>query len=137
MTIVEEDSGDTVKVHYVGYSSNHDEWKNQEEVETVNDIDETETVDYHATAYQPFSLYSLNLLIIKQSMSCGQKASPLVNITIQFDLIQFNGGIECAGVPCRMVKGVQHYKINHYKTWTHFLELELRRPQHGWQLQLC
>ena len=34
--IVEEEE-DRVKVHYIGYDSAHDEWKNREELETLND----------------------------------------------------------------------------------------------------
>ena len=32
-----------------------------------------------------------------------------------FDVLLFNGGLKAAGAPRKIVKGVQHYKIQHYK----------------------
>jgi len=68
---------------------------------------------------EPFSLYKeLSLHIkrhIKRSLSCNRKGSPSIKITMTFDILLFNGGLKAAGTPCKMVKGVQHYKIQHYK----------------------
>jgi hypothetical protein len=115
VTILEQNAESTMmKIHYVGYSSEYDEWKDLYEVETL----ESEEVD---SAYQPYSLYTNLRIKIKQALTCGRKSSPIVNVVMGFDLLQFNGGLKTVGIPFKKVQGVQHYKIKHYRDMNPFL----------------
>lgn len=53
VTVLEEDS-DRVKVHYVGYSSEHDEWKYRGQLTDL----EPEEGPSTSSVYQPYSLYN-------------------------------------------------------------------------------
>ncbi|SMN01620.1 hypothetical protein SPONL_2199 [uncultured Candidatus Thioglobus sp.] len=110
VTVLEQDS-DRVKVHYVGYSSEHDEWKYGGELEDL----EPEEGPATCSVYQPYSLYSNLRIKVKQALTCGRKSSPLVKIVMAFDLVQFSGGLQTVGVPSKKVQGVQHYQIKNYK----------------------
>ena len=52
---------------------------------------------------------------------CGRKQSPAARIDMPFDIIQFNGGLKAAGVPSKVIHGVQRYKINHFRDLTSLL----------------
>lgn len=109
---------DRVKVHYVGYGEEYDEWKDQSEIETIlgedddcgSDMVEANTV----VGYQPFSLYKELRIRIKRSLTCSRTASPLVKINIPFDILLFNGGLKQKGIPSEKKCGIQHYKIRNY-----------------------
>ena len=51
VTILEQDN-DKVKVHYIGYSSSYDEWKDEDEL-----VEEEGEPSTSMATYQPFSLY--------------------------------------------------------------------------------
>ena len=106
VTIVEQDS-DKVKVHYIGYSSDYDEWKNEDEL-----IEEGggPSLEIQAT-YQPYSLYYCLRLRVKQALASGRKSSPVIKIVMNFDPVLFNGGLKTVGVPFKVVQGIQHFKI--------------------------
>ena len=111
---IRERKDSRVKVHYIGYSSSYDEWKDVSELEILG---ETEAEPYSApsTPFQPFSLYKDLRFKIKLAMSCSRKASPSVRICMSFDILLFNGGLKPSGVPSRQVAGNQYYKIQHYR----------------------
>ena len=99
-----------MKVHYIGYPK-YDKWRDLDEVETLETLEPAE-VD---STYQPYSLYTNLRIKIKQALTCGRKSSPVVNVVMGFDLVQFNGGLKTVGVPFKKVQGVQHFKIKHYR----------------------
>ena len=74
-TVTEWDSK-RVKIHYVGYSSSYDEWREMEELETLEPEAADEETDI-VTSYLPYSLYNTLHLKIKQSLICGYKAHQL------------------------------------------------------------
>jgi hypothetical protein len=103
VTVVEQDSERSrVKVHYVGYSSDCDEWKYGDEVKDIEPEDGPAT----SSVYQPYSLFNNLRIKVKQALTCGRKSSPLVKIVMAFDLVQFNGGLKTVGVPLNKVQGV-------------------------------
>ena len=117
ITVVEQENN-KVKVHYVGYSSDFDEWKKEDELECLPDEEEEASHTTTAAAiepYQPYSLFRTLRLKIKQALTCGRKASPVINIVMPFDKMQFDGGLKTAGILSKTVQGVQHYKISHYR----------------------
>ena len=107
-----------MKVHYVGYSSSYDEWRDESELES---IDVNEPAENHEDSmcgecsYEPFSLYKHLVLKIKQSLSCSRRSSPAVRIVVPFDTIHFNGGLKLLGTPSTKTQGVQRYTIKHYQ----------------------
>ena len=89
-----EPENDRVKVHYIGYGEEYDEWKDRNEIENAigedtdfsNGIIEADTL----VGYQPFSLYNELRIKIKRSLTCSRTGSPLVKINIPFDILLFN-----------------------------------------------
>ena len=103
-----ERTDERVKVHYVGYSSSYDEWRDESELES---IDVNEPAESHEDSmcgecsYEPFSLYKHLVLKIKQSLSCSRRSSPAVRIVVPFYTIHFNGGLKLLGTPSTKYKG--------------------------------
>ena len=123
ITIVERQES-RVKVHYIGYSSIYDEWKDTNELEYLSDQQELQCEPLPSKPVRPFESFSLyhNLAVkIKQSLACQRRSSPSVKITTPFDLILYNGGLKEAGVPSKKVHGNQYYRINHYRDLNHLL----------------
>ena len=110
--IVERD-GSRVKIHYVGYNSSNDEWREQNDIITLSDQAHSTTSCSTVTQVQPFSLYQELGIRIKQALTCGRKQSPSVKITMGFDYLLFKGGLQAAGIPKSKV-GVARYKIQQY-----------------------
>lgn len=106
---------DRVKVHYVGYDSSYDEWRES------GDVVPLDSPDIDQTFLCPFSLYAELGLQIKQALSCSRKQSPTIRIDMSFDILLFNGGLKVAGVPSKVVHGTQRYKINHFRNLTPLL----------------
>lgn len=119
--------GARAKVHYIGYSSSHDKWKDNRELELISEAEtaETEPPQRVPTHFQPFSLYKGLHVKIKLGISCGRKSSPSVRISMSFDILQFNGGIKQCGVPLR------YYRIRHYRDLNPLLG-ELPRTEQQW-----
>ena len=85
-----ENNGSRCKVHYIGYSDSHDEWKDYDDLESLNLSD-----DYSVA---PFSLYRELASRIKTSLNSGRKESPVVRIEMPFDRITLDGGLGLYGV---------------------------------------
>ena len=112
-----ERKDDRVKVHYVGYSSKYDEWKEKSEIKFPGpQCDQVE--DEEAVVYEPFSLYKDLSLRIKRALSCNRKASPIIKLSMPFDLLSFNGGLKLVGVPGKKSSGIQYYKSRIIKICT-------------------
>lgn len=116
-----------VKVHFVGYSSKFDEWRDENELESVytDEVipqaapktatsDDTTILTSGECSFEPFSLHNNLKLKVKQSLSCTRKSSPEVRIVVPFDAITFNGGLRLLGTQSKKTQGVQHYKIHYY-----------------------
>ena len=71
-----------VKVHYAGYGSSDDEWKDEDDV-----VDLTQEHD-HEPQYlisPTFNLYQQLALKIKMSLQSSRKGNPTIRITMDFD----------------------------------------------------
>ena len=76
-----------IKIHYVGYSSVYDEWREASEVYTPE----------RAIPYIPYSLYADLASRIKASLALGRKADPEIRIDMPFDKVAFDGGLRLKG----------------------------------------
>jgi len=115
--IAEEDC--RVRVRYIGYGEEYDEWKDKDEIQIINAEDpppnnNDSIVLENIAGYQPFSLYKELRLRIKCGLSCSRTGSPCVKISMSFDVLQFNGGLKCAGIPSEKKSGIRHYKLRNY-----------------------
>lgn len=111
VTIVERQ--DTrVKVHYVGYGSEHDEWRPEADIVPLdsNDVER----DCDDPVPRPFTLYTELRNKIKSALNSGRKESPVVRIDMPFDKLQFDGGLKQYGTFVRTFRGIDRYNISHY-----------------------
>ena len=114
--VIEEDSS-KCRVHYVGYSSAYDEWKEKEEIVSIDDDKDPDDPEPSANdcIIRRFSLYHELGTRIKSALNSNRKGSPLVRIDMPFDSIEFDGGLQRFGTKKRFVKGVQRYSISSYQ----------------------
>ena len=89
-----------LKVHYIGYSSDEDEYKYESKLVSIGDKVRVCDVPYPGH----FSLYV--------GTNSGRKSSPLVRVDMIFDKILFDGGLRLAGKFKR--GGNDHYSIRSY-----------------------
>ena len=121
VNVIEKQDG-RVKIHYVGYEDHFDEWRNEEEVEILDqDAKETESNVEPCEVLEPYSFYRDLGIKIKRALSCNRTASPVIKMAMPFDVIVFNGGLKSSGIPSKKVGGYQRYKIMHYKDLNHLL----------------
>jgi len=112
--IVERAEHRRMKVHYVGYEDVFDEWKDNDDLEELDqEVSSSSPAETKSKmpveVFEPFSLYKELSFHIKRSLSCHMKSSPLIKITMAFDILLFNGGLKAAGTPQKVVKG-QRFK---------------------------
>jgi len=109
--------GTKLKVHYVGYGSQHDEWRDEAD---IIQLDRSKKSDADAErdcnpVPRPFSLYSELRNKIKIVLNSGRKESPVVCIDMPFDKLQFDGGLKQYGTFVHTFRGIDRYNINHYR----------------------
>ena len=115
--VVDEDST-RYKVHYVGYSSSYDEWKEKGDIVSITeDSEEPEPT----TVIERFSLYGELATKIKLSLNGNRKGSPVIRIDMPFDKLEFDGGLRLYGTKKRCVRGIQRYSIVNYQDLNHLL----------------
>lgn len=78
--------GDRVKVHYIGYSSQYDEWRQSSELETLSPRS-----GQQLEPYQPFELHQELAYSIKLALVCSRK-DPNVPTEMPFDLLLLTVG---------------------------------------------
>ena len=125
VTIVDDD-GSRYKVHYVGYSSSYDEWKEYGDVEELDNAIEMNSEDNCISRVEPlpYSLYNELAHRIKASLRSGRKESPVVRIDMSFDRITFDGGLGVCGVKKVFTHGTQRYTISTYKDLNQLLGVD-------------
>lgn len=104
--ILEEDTT-KYKVHYIGYSSKHDEWKDKEDVVNLDDDPVTEA-----------EALSLNYELaskIKSSLNSSRKDSPVVKILMPFGKADFDTGLKVCGKTKTVTHGVERYTVQRYQ----------------------
>ena len=101
-----ERAGTRVLIHYVGYVSDFDEWR--EEKDLVN-------MPSPCLTTECYDLHQDLALKIKSSLTSKRKSNPIVRVDIPFDKKMFCQGLQCKGTESRTVRGVTYYKISNYK----------------------
>lgn len=124
--ILEEDSSTgRFKVHYVGYSASHDEWKEKNDIvslcDEVDGDDSPEPELAGNSGVERFTLYNELATRIKQALNSSRKESPVIRIDMAFDKIEFDGGLRLCGTEKRCVRGVKRYRITKYQDLNHLL----------------
>ena len=92
--VVDEDSSSSqVRVHYIGYSSKHDEWKSKEDIISLGDDPDPNPNTESGILVNRFSLYGELRSRIKTALNSGRKDSPMVKIDLPFDRLEYGGGL--------------------------------------------
>ena len=112
-----ESTRNRVRVHYVGYFSQYDEWKDKSEIEVMNlqpgNVSQDTKDKSDTTAI--YDLHKELTVKIKRVLSCNRTTSPNIKVSMLFDILLFNGGLKLAAILSKRSCGIQYYKINHYK----------------------
>ena len=108
-----------VKVHYTGYGSSDDEWKDESDVVDLTQENGENDVEPQHLITPTFYLYQQLALRIKISLQSSRKGNPEVRITMDFDKLLFDGGIRRVGT----LKNKQRvrYTIRNYSDLDEFL----------------
>jgi len=113
--------GDRVKVHYIGYSSQYDEWRLSSDLETLKIKDSTRGgQQLELDPYQPFDLHRELAYSIKSSLK-GSRNDPEVRIDMPFHLLLFNGGLKQHGYMLHHGRGHEAMGIENYSDLTPLL----------------
>lgn len=102
--ILEQEAG-KVKVHYIGYGSSDDEWKDEDEI-----VDICEPV---CLLSNTFSLHQELALAIKSRLQSSRKGSPEVKIVMDFDKTVYESGLKVLGT-LKKERGIEKYVIKTY-----------------------
>ena len=92
--IIERDPEDAtrMKIHYIGYSSSYDEWRNCGEI-----VDLTDQLPSLTGSSLGFSLYEQLASKVKKSLKSPRMSSPEVRIDIDFDQELYNRDMKKLG----------------------------------------
>ena len=116
---VVEIDGSRGRIHYVGYNSCFDEWRDLAELVNIppspSNRDNNADTMVNETPIQQYSLHNELRIKIKQCLVCrAGKASPSVTIDMGFDYLLFKGGLQAAGVVKQHGRNIR-YKLRSYK----------------------
>ena len=116
LKILEEDeSRGLVKINYIGYSNEWDEWRRREDIIELNDEDDRSMVDNCAKRQSlqmsPLNLYEQLATNIKLQLVSYRKRSPYCRISMNLDYIYFEGLIQRGSVISRTKHLKQVYTI--------------------------
>ena len=107
ISVLEHDSKGKVKIHYVGYGSEYDQWKDAAELFNVESpCVLSERYDFH----QDLALRIKSLL----TTSATKKSNPCVNISMPFDEKEFSEGLAILGYVHSAKKQITCYRIRRY-----------------------
>lgn len=105
--IVERDAtSGRVKIHYCGYSSEDDEWRDPGDI-----VDLTTPTPILTNS---FSLHQELALKIKRSLVNTRKSSPEVRIEMDFDKVLYDNGLKVHGQVKKVQRGLEIFKVTKY-----------------------
>lgn len=114
LRVVEEDKENSlVKVRYVGYGSERDEWRASKDIVVLNETDSSgddsdeERDGLPKITFKPFCLYDELGYQIKSCLMSDRKRDPLSRIRMAFDTIYFDGLAKRGTIVC----GTKYYTI--------------------------
>lgn len=110
-----------VKVHYTGYGSSDDEWKDEDDIVDFTQEHEECDLEPQYLITPTFNLYQQLALKIKISLQSSRKGNPEVRISMDFDKLLFDGGIMRVGTLKTKQRGQEKYTIKKYSDLDEFL----------------
>ena len=92
LRVLEEDEENgRVKVGYIGFSNEYDEWRRLEDIVNIEEEDEEEDNDYLAPSSRlKFCLFEELACQIKTLLFSSRKASPVCSLSMSFDRVHFD-----------------------------------------------
>ena len=91
LRVLEEDEENgCVKVGYIGFSDEYDEWRRLEDIVTVEEEEEEEDNDSLAPSRLKFCLFEELACRIKSLLFSSRKASPVCSVNMSFDRVHFD-----------------------------------------------
>ena len=119
LRIVEEDNEiDFVKVRYLGYGSEDDEWRAREDIVILDDDEEAmDSEPVMTSTIKPFCLYDELAYKIKSCLMSDRKRDPFSRISIPFDAVYFDGLVRRGTV----LKKTKFYTILRFKAFNYIL----------------
>ena len=114
LEIIEEDeyTGWVKKVHYIGYGTECNEWREKSDIVVTKHQEDT---------YVPFHLHNELAYQIKLALNSSSRSDPEVRIEIPFDHFLFKGGLQQAGRLVKKDRGHEVYRIETYSSLVHIL----------------
>lgn len=97
-------------MHYIGYDSSYDEWKETGELEVYGG-------GFQLESYVAFSLYSELQYQIRHALNSASRRDPAVRIELAFDRVLFDGGLAKHGY---MKKSERGHEIKRFQVWQQF-----------------
>ena len=114
-----ERTSDRVKIHWIGYDSKYDEWRNEGDIESIA---ESRPGALQIEQYRAFDFHRELAYAIKAALrSSLPRRDPEVRLEVPFDLLIYNGGLKAAGTFVREFRGHQIYGIKSYSDLTPLL----------------
>ena len=101
----ERDEQGRVKVHYIGYGSEYDEWR-----EPAGLID----LDSPCMVSEKYDLHQELALRIKSALTASRKSNPSVKIIMPFDKHVFSEGLAALGFVYKSTNNLTRYRITQY-----------------------
>ncbi len=107
---VVEVEADSVKLHYVRYSSDLDEWRDSEDI-----------VEPKHEMYTPYEPHKQLTFQIKLALDSGNRRYPETRVELPFDRVLFAGGLQQCGTIVSTTRGHAVYTIHTYGDLVPFL----------------
>ena len=114
--VVDRD-GTRLRIHYVGYDDRYDEWREAEEVETID----TDCEESEAELYLPYDPHRELAYQIKAALDSRHRKDPDTRIDMPFDKLLFDGGLKQRGVHLRRSHGHDVYGLKQYSDLDYLL----------------
>ena len=107
-TEVIEEKDNQVKIHYTGFGSEYDEWRNREDI----------VLPKEPERYKPFDHHQQLAYAIKAALYSGD---PSIQLGVPFDKLVFQGGLWSVGKLLKVVRDKEQYGITHHEDLTPYL----------------
>ena len=101
----EQDEHGRIKIHYIGYGSEYDEWR--EPAGLIH-------LDSPCLVLEKYDLYQELALRIKSALIPSRKSNPSVKIVMPFDKHDFCEGLAPLGYVYKSTKHLTGYRITQY-----------------------
>ena len=126
LCVLEEKERGQVKVHYVGYGSEYDEWRAKEDVVVLNnpassgDEESDDDIPVAKCSFKQICLYDELGYRIKCCLMSDRKRDPLCRVSISFDTLYFDG-LAMRGT---VVKVAKYYTITKFSSLMTYLDVD-------------